>query len=472
MKSNAQVEQAGEWYLYFVSITAAVGGFLFGYDLNIITGAMLYLRDYFGIESAGLGLLTSSAIFGCIFGPILAVWMADALGRRNSLYVAAILFFISAVWSALATTIPTFNIARAIGGVGVGIATGISPMYIAEISPARLRGRMVTVNQLSIVAGIVLSVVVALWLSYGAHWRWMFASECVPIVILMIGLMFVPRSPRWLASKNKYQEALEILTRINGAEKAAQELEEIKIELRQETGSFSELLQPGIRNALAAACILMIFSQVNGVNMMLLYASKILVEAGVGRAAVEAGAESVPNALLNSLYVYFLILFCTIIAFWLVARFSRRRIIMVGTTGMALGHVIIAYAFSHNSSPYVALLAMLISTGSFTLTLAPLSWVIVSEFFPNRIRGKCIGIVTFCLFTSSFFCAWAFPNLTAFFEHRFGTQSGAYLVFACICMACVGFVWKYIPETKDLRLEEIGEFWLNRGRLAMHKREN
>lgn len=449
--------QTGTAYLYFVSLTAAVGGFLFGYDLNIITGAMLFMQDYFGIEGAQLGFLTSSAIFGCIFGALLATWIADAAGRRNSLHIAAVLFFISAVWSALATTIPSFAIARAIGGVGVGIATGVSPMYIAEIAPAHLRGRMVTVNQLSIVAGIVLSVVVALLLSYGGHWRIMFASECVPVVALMAGLLFVPLSPRWLASRGRTDEALRILTRVNGVGRAEAVMEEIRVELARETGAFKELLRPGVRQALIVACILMIFQQVNGVNMMLIYASKILVEAGIG---------SISNALLNSLMVYFLIFFSTIVAFYIVAKFPRRAILMAGVAAMAVGHIVMAAAFHLKASPFVNLLAMLIATGAFTLTLAPLGWVVVSEFFPNRVRGKCMGIVTFCLFTSSFLCTWAFPNLTALFENRYGTQAGAYLLFAAICLACVWFVWRYVPETKDHTLEEIGTFWLNRGKAA------
>lgn len=459
--SPAHVRQAGAWYLYFVSITAAVGGFLFGYDLNIITGAMLFLQEYFHISSAELGLVTGSAIFGCIFGALMAVWIADRLGRRESLYLAAFAFLVSAIWSALADSVISFEIARALGGIGVGIATGVSPMYIAEISPPQLRGRMVTVNQLSIVVGIVISVVVALMLSYGGHWRWMLASAAVPSVLLMVGLAFVPASPRWLAAKGRFAEALRVLERINGEARAAAEMQEIRAELGKESGTFRELFQPGIRYAIVVACILMIFSQVNGVNMMLLYASKILVEAGVG---------SVSNALLNSLFVYFLIFLCTIVAFWLVAKFSRRRIVIVGALGMALGHVVMAYAFSTASSPYVALIAMLIATGAFTLTLAPLSWVIVSEFFPNRVRGKCMGIVTFCLFTSSFICAWAFPNLTDYFQNSYGSQGGAYLVFAGICAACSAFVWKFVPETKDLSLEEIGQFWFDRGTAASNKR--
>ncbi|MBI5092517.1 MAG: sugar porter family MFS transporter [Candidatus Hydrogenedentes bacterium] len=442
-------------YLYFVAVTAAVGGFLFGYDLSIITGAMLYLEKYFA--GANLGLLTSSAVFGCILGSFASVWAADKFGRRNSLYVAAGLFLVSAIWCSLVTSAIEFDVARAIGGIGVGLATGISPMYIAEISPARMRGRMVVVNQLSIVVGIVMSIVVALLLSYGGHWRWMFASAAVPSLALAIGLLFVPRSPRWLASKGLDKEALAVLARINGAARADEELAEIKAELGQETGSFRDLGQPGIRYALLVACILMIFQQVNGVNMILIYASKILVEAGIG---------SVSNALLNSLYVYFLIFFCTIVSFWLVAKSPRRLILMAGTTGMALGHLIMAYSFFTNSSTWIVLLAMLVAAGSFTLSLAPVGWVVVSEIFPNRVRGKCMGIVTFCLFTSSFVVTWAFPNVTDYFQQSFGNRGGAYLLFAGICMACVAFVWRFIPETKDLTLEEISGFWLGQTKRA------
>lgn len=452
----AETGQAGKLYLYFVSIIAAVGGFLFGYDLNIITGAMLYLEKYF--SDSNLGLLTSSAVFGCIFGSLLAVWMADKFGRRNSLFVAAALFLISAIWSGLVTHAIEFDIARALGGIGVGLATGISPMYISEISPARMRGRMVVVNQLSIVAGIVLSVVVALVLSYGDHWRWMFISEAVPCIVLFVGLFFVPRSPRWLASKGMDAQALAVLTRINGFARAEEELAEIKAELGQETGTFGDLVKPGIRYALVIACILMIFQQVNGVNMILIYASKILVDAGIG---------SVSNALLNSLYVYFLIFFCTIISFWLVAKSPRRTILMASTAGMALGHLIMAFAFFTNGSTWVTLAAMLVAAGSFTLGLAPVAWVVVSEIFPNRVRGKCMGIVTFCLFTSSFFCTWAFPNITDYFQAAFGNRGGAYLVFAAICLACVAFVWKFIPETKDLTLEEISGFWLGHDQTSL-----
>jgi sugar porter (SP) family MFS transporter len=451
--TRLEAGQAPWWYLYAVAVTAATGGFLFGYDLSIITGAMLFLEKYF--VGANLGILTSSAVFGCIPGALIAVFMADKFGRRPTLFLAGVLFLISSIWSALATTVVTFCIARAIGGVGVGIATGVSPMYIAEISPPRLRGRMVTVNQLSIVVGIVLSIIVAYLLSGGGHWRWMFASEAIPNIMLMLGLLLIPESPRWLASKGFFDSARKVLARINGHVRAGEELEEIRVELAEETGTFRDLLRPGVRYALIAACILMIFQQINGVNMILIYASKILVEAGIG---------SVSSALLVTLYPYMLILVCTVAAFYVVAKFGRRPILMVGVSGMALGHLLMAYAFFTTTSPYVNLFAMLIAAGSFTLSLAPVGWVVVSEFFPNRVRGKCMGIVTLCLFTSSSFCTLAFPNLTEYFRVTYGNQGGAYFVFAGICLACVLFVWKFIPETKDLTLEEIGTFWLNRER--------
>jgi sugar porter (SP) family MFS transporter len=453
-----EVVQAPWWYLYMVSILAAIGGFLFGYDLSIITGAMLFLQEYFNLPGSGTGGLTASAIFGCIFGALVAVYVADTIGRRRSLMLAGVLFLISSIWSGLASGLFEFYVARAIGGIGVGIATGVSPMFIAEISPPKLRGRMVTVNQLSIVVGIVISIIVALFLSKGGHWRWMFFSETVPNVLLIFGLLLVPESPRWLASKGRFEGARQILARINGNARANEELEEIREELSEESGSFRELVQPGVRYALVAACILMIFQQINGVNMILLYGAKILVEAGIG---------SPTDALRNALYPNFLILFCTIIAFYVVAKFPRRHILMVGVTGMALGHLLMAFAFyTQFHRPLFSVLAMLVAAGSFTLTLAPVGWVVVSEFFPNRVRGKCMGVVTFCLFSSSFVCALAFPRITAYFEETYGTQSGAYIIFAGICLACVAFVWKFIPETKDLTLEEIGRFWLNRGKPA------
>jgi len=444
----------GRLRLYLVALVAATGGFLFGYDLSIISGALIFLGDHFQLDSAGKGFATSSAILGSIAGPLAGMWLNDAIGRRATLWVAATCFLVSAIGTALPRTLVEFCIWRAVGGVGVGLAAMTSPMYIAEISPPHLRGRLVTVNQLAIVIGINLAVVASYALSFGGHWRWMFASEAVPIVALIAGLFFVHRSPRWLASKGRHDEALAVLASINGPAQAARELTDIRAELREETGTFRELLLPGLRKALAIGLLIMIFQQVNGVNMMLLYGPSILHEAGIGDAS---------QSIFFTIFLNLMILLSTIVAFWLVHRFGRRSIMIWGVTAMAVGHLIMASNFFAGGSPFVNLLAMFVAAGAFTLSLAPLGWVIVSEIFPNQVRAKAMSIVCAVLYLSSFLCAQLFPMLTEAFAASAGHPGGAYLVFAGICGACVLFCWKALPETKDLTLEDIGRFWLHQG---------
>jgi len=259
-----------------IALIAATGGFLFGYDLSIASGALIFLKEQFDLDAAGEGLAMSSAILGSIAGPVVGMWLADRVGRRATLWIAAVCFMASAIGTALPRTILEFNIWRAVGGIGVGLAAMTSPMYIAEISPPRLRGRLVTVNQLAIVIGINLAVIASYLLSFGGHWRWMFASEIPAIIALMVGLLFVPHSPRWLAAMGRDEEALDVLTGINGPEEATRELGEIKAELAEETGTARELLAPGIRTAVLVGAVLMVFSQINGVNFAVSYMRGLL----------------------------------------------------------------------------------------------------------------------------------------------------------------------------------------------------
>ena len=444
---------AGTAYVYLVALVAATGGFLFGFDLSIASGALPFLKEQFGLDAAGEGLAMSSAIFGSIAGPLAGMWLADRVGRRNTLWVAAACFLASAIGTALPRTITEFNVWRAVGGVGVGLAAMTSPMYIAELAPPRLRGRLVTVNQLAIVIGINLAVISSWLLSFGGHWRWMFASEIPAILALMAGLLFVPESPRWLAAKGRDDEARDVLGRINGPAEAARELAEIRAELGQETGTLAELLQPGIRTALVVGVVLMIYQQVNGVNMMLLYGPSILQNAGIGSAS---------DAIFFTIFLNLFILVATLVAFGLVKRFGRRPIIMTGVTGMAAGHLLMAANFFRGGSPFVNLAAMILAAGSFTLSLAPVGWVVVSEIYPNRIRATALAVVCCLLYLASFLCAQCFPMLTAACEARMGHPGAAYLLFAGICLSCAVFVWRWLPETKDLPLERIGRFWLER----------
>ena len=444
--------------LYMISLVAATGGFLFGYDLSIISGALIFLEAHFQLDSTAKGFAVSSAILGSIAGPLFGMWLNDSVGRRATLWIAAICFMVSAIGTALPRTFVEFCIWRAVGGVGVGLAAMTSPMYIAEIAPSHLRGRLVTVNQLGIVIGINLAVIASYLLSYGGHWRWMFASTVIPILALIGGLFFVPHSPRWLVSKGRNEKALEVLESINGSEQATRELADIRAELREETGTFSELLLPGLRKAMVVGLLIMIFSQINGVNMMLIYGPSILREAGIGDAS---------QSIFFTIFLNLVILVSTIIAFWLVQRFGRRPIMIWGVTAMAAGHLIMASNFYFGGSPFINLLAMFVAASAFTLSLAPLSWVIVSEIFPNQVRAKALSIVCAILYLSSFLCAQVFPMITDAFQKSAGHPGGAYLIFAGICGACVLFCWKMLPETKDLTLEDIGRFWLHqRGKRA------
>jgi sugar porter (SP) family MFS transporter len=440
-----------------VTMVAAIGGFLFGYDLSIISGAILFLQQEWNLSPLLVGAVTGSAILGCPFGALAGIFFSDRWGRNRCLIISAVLFLISAIGSALPIGAVDFSIWRFVGGIGVGLASTVSPMYIAEISPARLRGRMVILNQLAIVVGLTLSVYVAYVLSFGGHWRWMFASEILPAVALGICLFYVPNSPRWLAIRGRNTEALIVLTRINGEQQAKIELDEINKELGEEKGGFKELLKPGIRRATIIGVILMVFSQINGVNMILIYTPTLFMEAGITNA---------PDAILNSIYVTSWITLCTIASFWLISRFGRRPILIIGPVGMALGEIIIFCKFTYSLPPWATLTGMFLATGAFTLTLAPLSWVVLSEIFPNRIRGVAMSIATTAMFTSSYITTNLFPAILDYFKNTFGNPGGTFLIFAGICISCSFFVWRLLPETKDKSLEEIGRHWLRYTRTA------
>ncbi len=238
-------------YLYFVAVVAAVGGFIFGYDLSIIAGASLFLKEEFALTPFWLGFAVSSAVIGCIIGPIAGGGLTDRWGRKKALYLCAILFGISAIGTALPRTMLEFYAFRILGGMGVELASIVSPMYIAEVAPARMRGRLVLVNQLAIVVGSLSSIIVSYFLSLSGSWRWMFASELVPIVVLIIGLSFVPESPRWFAQKKRREQARAVLTQIGGPQYADSEMEQIAASLREKAGTFADLFRRGLYTRVA-----------------------------------------------------------------------------------------------------------------------------------------------------------------------------------------------------------------------------
>ncbi len=461
-KAAVEALPAGTRYLYLITLVAAVGGFLFGYDLSLISGAIIFLKAEWSLSPFWMGAITGSAILGCPFGPLAGISLADRFGRRSTLIFSATLFLVSTAGSATAPGMAAFAVWRFVGGVGVGLASTVSPMYIAEVAPARLRGRLVVVNQLAIVIGLSLSVVVTYLFSFGGHWRWMFATQGIPTLALAIGLLLVPESPRWLAAAGRPAEALRVLARVNGRAQAERELQDIQAELGEETGGFRELWRPGIRTAVAIGIALMVFSQINGVNMILLYTPTLFMEAGL---------TSAPDAILNSVIVTAWIILCTVVAFWLTKRFGRRPILIAGALAMACGHVLMFLNFAYRLPTPLTLAAMFVPTGAFTLTLAPLSWVVLSELYPNRVRGKAMSLATGLMFLASYVTVNVFPMVLNRFRAAFGHPGGTFLIFMAICLACAVFVWRALPETKDRTLEEIGRSWLRLDRKAPAGRE-
>lgn len=439
-------------YVYLVSIVAAVGGFLFGYDLSIVSGAVIFLRKEFNLTPNEVGFAVSSAVIGCLLGPfIVGGGLSDWLGRKKVLLVTAVIFGVSALGTAIPRNMTEFNFFRILGGVGVGVASVISPMYISEIAPARLRGRLVTVNQLAIVTGSLASIIVSYFLSFSESWRWMFASECIPVLLLLAGLAFVPESPRWLVEKNRHSKALGILTRIDGAANAEQEMQEITASLQEESGTFSELFQPGMRMALLIAVVLAVLQQFTGVSPLLFYTPIIFQKAGFERAS---------DAILQSIIVNVWNLACTVIAFWLVDRLGRRALLITGCSGMALGLSLMGVFFHYDVKGFSIVLVMFLCVGSYVISLAPLAWLIMSEIFPTRIRGRAMAIASFALWMAAFIGAQSFPPLLSYVEGSFGTAAGVFWIYAAVCVFAVVFGWLMVPETKGKSLEEIGRSWL------------
>jgi sugar porter (SP) family MFS transporter len=438
-------------YLYMVVLVAAVGGFLFGYELQLIAGAIVFLKKEFLLTPLMEGAVMGSAILGCPFGPLAGLWLADRFGRKKMLILSSVAFLASAAGCALAGDMTQFIVWRFVGGLGIGLAATISPMYIAEVAPARLRGRLVLVNQLAIVVGGTLSAVVAYWLSDGGHWRWMFASQAVPVFWLMIGLVFVPESPRWLAMVGRNAHALSVLSRINGPSQAERDLTEIRAELGDEEGSFAELFRSGVRMALLIGIVLMVFSQIGGAQIIHMYAPTLFMETGIS-------TES--DAVLNNIYICVWATLCTMFSFLVVRTFGRRPIIIAGSISMAVGHLLLFLCFMYHVPDMLTLAAMMLTSAAFTLTLAPLSWVVLSEIFPNRVRGKAMSLATVIMFLSSYATVNLFPIVMNWCKGRFGHPGATFLIFVGICLCCALFVWRMLPETKDKTLEEIGEFWL------------
>lgn len=445
-------------FIALVTVVAALGGLLFGYDTAVIAGAIGFLQSHFGLDPAMKGWAAASALLGCVIGVSFAGIFSDRMGRKKTLVLSGILFLASAIGTAVPNEFWLFVLFRMLGGIGVGVASMASPMYIAEVTPAHIRGRMVSVNQFAIVTGMLIIYFVNYFIARGGDdvwnistgWRWMFASGAVPSAIFLILLFLVPESPRWLIEKGFREKAHGILSKIGGSAYANSEARSIEATLDQEVESIGQLFRTGWRKVMILGIGLAILQQVTGINVFMYYAPEIFKKLG-------SGADS---ALLQTIVVGAVNLAFTIVAIWTVDRLGRKPLMIIGSLGMGISLVAMGLAAQFSVISLWVLICILSYIACFALSVGPVTWVILAEIYPTRIRGRALSIATFFLWGANFIVSQTFPMmdenpaLISRFNHGF-----PFYIYAIFCLALVLLVWKAVPETKGHSLEEIEKFW-------------
>lgn len=439
-------------YIMFAVSVAALGGFLFGYDTAVISGAVGYLETYFDLTPMQTGWAGASAIIGCIPGAMVGGMLSDRFGRKRVLILSAVLYFISALWSGLAGTFTTFIVARFIGGLGIGISSMICPTYIAEIAPEKHRGRLGSLFQLGIVVGIFIVFFVnmqiqqagsAQW-NLNVGWRWMLGSECLPAVFFCLLLLLVPESPRWLLQNGWKSKARNVLTRMVGAEKASHEIKSIVAISGMHEGRFHELFAADCRRPLVLAVVLAVVAQFSGINAIMYYAPEVFKLAG----------GSAHAAYRSSVWVGATNVVLTFVAIGLVDRIGRKPLLLFGSAVQVLSLSYVGWQFYIGGGGIGLLVGILAFVAAFAMAMGPIPWIIISEIFPGRIRGRAVSVGVFAIWVSCYVVAQTFPVL----QKTIGAAFTFWIYAAC---SLVGFVFIaiFLPETKGRTLEEIEASW-------------
>lgn len=438
-----QHEIINQKYLYIVSTVVALGGVLFGFDLVIISGAVPFFTKYFLLDEVSTGWAVGCINLGAAAGALVAGKLSDALGRKKLLLFCAFLFAVTGVATGWADNFSFFIIARLLSGVAVGVAALVCPMYIAEIAPSSLRGRLVTLYQLAIVTGLLLAYVSNYFLLDAGvnNWRWMFSSQSAPALLFLAGLLFVPESPRWLVKKKRESESLKILEKIGGHNYAIVELFQIKNSLINETKEhLRDLFKPDVKHIIFIGVMIAVFSQAGGQNSLFSYAPIIFKQAGM--AENSAFLQSVILGVINFIF--------TFIAIFSIDKIGRKKLLTYGSFLLGLDALFLAYCFYTSVAPSYVLFGVLAFIAIYAATLGPVTWVLLSEIFPTRIRGNAMALATLSLWIANFVTTTSFPIL----KESFGLHI-TFLIHGGICFIYYLFVRKNIPETKGKSLEEI-----------------
>jgi sugar porter (SP) family MFS transporter len=423
----------------------ALGGLLFGYDTGVVSGALLFLKkDFGGLSSFQQELVTSLLLVGAVVGALLAGRVADLIGRRLTVLITAAVFVVGVLLAAFTPTYPVLLVARVIIGLAVGSASMVVPLYIGEVVPPRVRGGLVSLNQLAITSGILVSYLVDYGLSGTGNWRLMFGLAAIPAVLLFTGMLFQKESPHWLIRQDRIDEARDVLTRVRDSDDIEDEIHNVQQVSRKQAGT-RELLSPKVRPLLFVGVLLAVFQQITGINTVIYYAPSLLAGAGFGNSA--ALLANVVNGAVN--------VGMTIVAVWLLDRVGRRPLLLSGTAGMAVGMAITACSFLggehlHGALAVVAVLGLLIYTGSFAIGLGPVFWLLIAEIYPLRIRGAAMSVATMANWGANFVVTVSFLTLLNAID---GT--GVFFLFGFLTLVALAYFWRKVPETKGRSLHEI-----------------
>lgn len=436
-------------YLVVICLVAALGGLLFGFDTAVISGTVGFFQAEFSLSAALKGWVASSALVGCFFGALAAGALSDRFGRKRVMLLSAVFFTVSAAWCGLSGTAVQLVLARLVGGLGIGIASLISPLYIAEVSPPQIRGRLVALQQLAIVLGILgafssNSLILHTELSDAAKWRWMLAVGAFPALAFLILIVPVPESPRWLCRQGLEDAARAVLARVAGSTAAEMELGQIREALALEGGSFSDLFKPGLRRALAVGVTLAVLTQVTGINAIMYYAPEIFKQAGA--AAPAAYNDTVWIGLTNLVF--------TLISMAVVDRLGRKPLLLIGASCMGLALAGVGYAFHTGATGHALLLGVLVYVGSFAVSMGVVGWVVISEIYPTRTRGRAMAVATSAVWAACYLVSQTFPILV----ERIGSAA-TFWTYGAMCAVAIVFVARFVPETKGRSLEEIERSW-------------
>lgn len=444
-------------FIYFICLVSAMGGLLFGYDWVVIGGAKIFYEQFFGIagDPAMQGLAMSIALAGCLIGALTSGMLADKLGRKPLLLLSALIFVLTAYGTGAFSNFHYFLLARFGGGIAIGIASGLSPMYIAEVAPASIRGKLVSLNQLTIVIGILAAQIVN-WLlvsdntawNVAMSWRWMFWSAAFPALAFLVLAAFIPESPRWLAMKGRRERATQILTRIGGNTYAQSELSSLQndMENKQKQGGLSLLFSKPYRRVLTLGIIVVMFQQWCGTNVIFNYAQEVFQSAGY----------DVDNTFINIVVTGIANLVFTFVAIYTVDRLGRRALMLLGAGGLAGIYLILGTCYYFEVSGIFMVVLVVAAIACYAMTLGPVTWVLLSEIFPNKVRGVAVATGTFALWVASFILTYTFP----FLNKILGT-AGTFWIYTAICAAGLVFFLFRMPETKGKSLEQLEKEMVN-----------